>query len=190
MDDKTWFVTNGLCAITTNNIEAKLFGNHFFKAAWWIKKLQHFLWWSYIRKPLILFIIIMAAMWTTTIFFQVRLSEPRHYCQPTSYSHPWFTRNELHFFGRWRHTLHSGSSYLVKMRIDMLILSATLLLLCKLPTFVVEILTCLCKSYFKMSGNIAVMITMNKTNGFLMYDRHRNCCNLFIHLTCLKKRLT
>ena len=123
-------------------------------------------------------------------FFQIRLSEPRHYCQPTSYSHPWFTRNELHFFGRWRHTLHSGSSYLVKMRIDMLILSATLLLLCKLPTFVVEILTCLCKSYFKMSGNIAVMITMNKTNGFLMYDRHRNCCNLFIHLTCLKKRLT
>ena len=123
-------------------------------------------------------------------FFQIRLSEPRHYCQPTSYSHPWFTRNELHFFGRWRHTLHSGSSYLVKMRIDLLILSATLLLLCKLPTFVVEILTCLCKSYFKMSGNIAVMITMNKTNGFLMYDRHRNCCNLFIHLTCLKKRLT
>ena len=31
--------------------------------------IYHSVWWSYIRKPLILFIIIMAAMWTTTGFF-------------------------------------------------------------------------------------------------------------------------
>ena len=91
----------------------------------------------------------------------------------------------------WQVTPHITQWFLISRQneyANALLLSV--ILLCKLvPTFVVEVLTCLYIVFqnVRKLSNIAVMITMNKTNGFLMYDRHRNCCNLFIHLTALNE---